>query len=339
MSDETTEDTKTSASPVSAEALDAIRAAHEETVARLRDELDSLRTAFDELRAERDFARQTRRRALIEAHRQADKLDAGCAAAREQGAALSRDLGGLFDALLAARAASGTNEAALQDELAGARASGEAFRGQLAEERVRFEAELEAAQRELGHYGEQIEGARAEQGRLRVNLDAARGRVRMLEAELSKANQQLALRTREMDAIREDAVTQVAEAKLKTGQAEGRSVQLEALLDSTRDTGRAIENDAGRIGEELARAADALLELANRHAEAGEAPPPPHAKEEDPEQQPPLFDTEPYRDPHPAFDASQTPPPSSYFELPKDGLKLKDVIEEVLRAEDTPEEP
>lgn len=161
--------------------------------------------------------------------------------------------------------------------------------------------------------------ARSEEGRLRVELDTAQGRIAALELELRKSNRLLALRAAEMDGLRHSAVDQVAAANVHAGELDQRVAQLEAALEVTRVTGKAIETDAERIGVELARAAAALRLLAERQDAAAFAESTPVSEDN---LQPILFDLGDYTGPETAFDAARL------VSKPAHDPRLLDIIEE-----------
>jgi len=173
-----------------------------------------------------------------------------------------------------------------------------------------------------------LEETRSGEGRLRVELDAARGRIAALETELRKSHRQLAMRAAEMDVLRHTAVDQVAAANEHAGELDQRVVQLEAAIEITRATGRAIETDAGRIGGELARAAAALRLLAERQEVASLIGSVPTSADD---HQPILFDLEDYAGPTSTFDDSRLSPKPAY------DPHLLDVIEEAFNPRKTGE--
>ncbi len=165
----------------------------------------------------------------------------------------------------------------------------------------------------------------SEAEQVRLELEGARGQISVLEGELRKANRQLALRAAEADVLQHTAVNQVAAANVHAGELDQRVAQLEAALEITRVTGRAIETDAERIGGELARAAAALRLLAERQdgMEEGLLPSPQD------QHQPILFDLGDYAVSDGGLDSIPMPSRPTY------DPNLLDVIEEAFRPRPT----
>ena len=136
-----------------------------------------------------------------------------------------------------------------------------AFQAQLRQEREAFEQRLIEMRAETEDGEEALAETRTELGQVRAELETARGRIAALEEELRKAYKQVSIRTAEMDALRQAAVSQVAAANVHAGELEQRVRLLETALEAAGGTGRGLEAGAETDEEGIEAAASALRHL------------------------------------------------------------------------------
>lgn len=323
-----------------------------EVQAGLRDRVNHLQAEMGEYRGGLEEARDLRRQleeAQAAANLERAELAIALRATQEFEAALEAErakaeeemnaLRGAVHGLVAEARARGpvdtheidTLRAALQE----ADARSAAFRQQMDCDRRAQEEEAAQLRAECAELQALAEKSSAESGRNLVATESLKGRVRALEYELDKARKRDQFLTAEMEALRNEAATQVAQANLQAGEREGEAARLRAALENALSRGQSALAHTDAAWTAFTAATDALriarAELGG--IEDANAAPQDAPSNGVPEDQGHLFDTAPFiREFASLPDAFDTPPPS----LPHTGdaaRSLHELVEEALAGE------
>ena len=131
-----------------------------------------------------------------------------------------------------------------------------------------------------------------EQGRLEQHLSDCQSRLATAEYELDKARRQVSLTAAEMDALRQEAATQVASASIQAGELQHRITTLEGALTLHHGVSQELADALARRAEDCARTAEALNGMAGRLGRLPDLPEAPRDAEPCENDQVALFDHE-----------------------------------------------
>lgn len=147
----------------------------------------------------------------------------------------------------------------METELADARSLAAAFRMQMDQDREAFEVEALQLRGDHAQFREISERALAEQGRLATANESMKSALRTAEYELDKERKHNQFLTSEMDALRSEAATQVAQANMQAGEMEARMLRLGEALDLALQRGKSAAAHAEALSSAFAQASAALI--------------------------------------------------------------------------------
>lgn len=309
----------------------------------LQAELSEYRGGLEEARELRKELDEARRAARATGLQQAGAAEAVAAiaqafaaeraAAEVETAALRAELRALVEAANARGPINLHELARMREGLQDAQSLSAAFRLQMDQDRQAYEAELSQLRSESAELQALAEKAMAEQARAGASGEAQRARLRGLEFELEKERKQNALLIAEMEALRNEAAVQVAQANLQAGEMEGRLARLREALDLALLRGRSAAHHAEALGAAFAQASEALdkaradlmaLDTASLDAEV-----PPGS--DGPAQQPSLFDTAPFM-----RELAALPGPGAFASTLDAPRPMLDLVEQALGGDGDP---
>jgi len=227
----------------------------------------------------------------------------------------------------------------LQDELTEAQSLSAAFRLQMDRDRRAFEEEAERLRAEHAELQSAALNATTGQVRDASTLEMVRNQCKTLEYELEKARKHNSLLTAEMDALRNEAATQVAQANIQAGEMESRMGRLHDALEVALHRGKSAAQHAEALSAAFVQASEALL--AAREDLAAISLPPAASPEETARieaiAQAHLFDTAPFMRELAALPGTFDAPAMSTDFLPEDPVPserpLHELVEEALTRE------
>lgn len=290
----------------SAERANETQNAFRERIDRLQAELSEYRGGLEEARVlrkqldENQTERLALRNELTEAVRLAQEADAALDQERINAAGEVESLRRAMHALVAAAQARGPVDlrelTRMQEALGEAQSISAAFRLQMDQDRRHFDAEVGRLQAECDALRASASQSNAGQERDAATLDALRVQCRTLEYELEKAHKHNTLLAAEMDALRNEAATQVAQANIRAGEMESHVLRLREALDLVMHRGKSAAQHADALSNAFSHATDALQAARQDLAaldlpalDTGE-----HGLRQEIAAQPHLFDTAPF---------------------------------------------
>lgn len=326
------------------------QAALQERINHLQAEMSEYRGGLEEARdlrrqlEEAQSAAQLERASTTLAVRTVSELESLLDAERQRAQAELDHLRGEVNALIAAARARGPVDTReldlLREELNEARGMSAAFRSQMDQDRRSFEEETSQLRAENAQLHELAQRALAEQGRSAATLESSKARIRSLEYDLDRERKHNQFLTAEMEALRSEAATQVAQANLQASELEAKTAQLRDALDVALHRGKSAAAHAEALAAAFDQATLALaaaredlnaIEHPDAAADTAAAPAPalPQAS---------LFDTAPFmRELASLPDAFESP--NAMPELsPAPAIRpLHELVDEVLAQEGTTE--
>ncbi len=154
----------------------------------------------------------------------------------------------------------------LHQELSEANAQLAGLHAVIVEKQKEFDLALGRATEEKEQYEQELGMLGDEHSQVRAALDKSQGILGGTELELEKARRQHGFLTAEMDALRQEAASQVASATIQAGEMERRIGALESALDILRESGRAASVDIRKRSKYLGQTARDLIALSARLA-------------------------------------------------------------------------
>lgn len=332
----------------SAARANEMHASHLDRINHLQAELSEYRGGLEEARDLRRQLEEAQVAALraheeyAEAVRAAEEMggliEAERATAAAELEAVRAEIHALLDSAKAHGPANPRELEAIREGLQDAQSLSAAFRMQMDRDRRDFEEETAQLQAENAALRERAEHAMAELARTTASTEGQKARARTLEYELEKERKQNALLAAEMDALRSEAASQVAQANVRGGELEGRMAQLREALELVMQRGKSAAQHADLLSAAFAQAAAALD--AARDDLAALALPGDVLAEDEPSNgvaQPSLFDTAPFMRDLAALPGAFPPPQDE--DVPADAPSpLLDLVEEALGGEGRPEQ-
>ena len=223
----------------------------------------------------------------------------------------------------------------MREGLQDAQSLSAAFRMQMDHDRQAFEEEIAQLQAENTELRGLAEKAMVEQARIAASTEGQRTRGRALEFELEKERKQNAFLTAEMDALRNEAASQVAQANVLAGEMEGRMARLREALDLVLQRGKSAALHADALSAAFTQASAALL-AAREDLAALEVPGDALDTDATPNgiAQPSLFDTSPFMRELAALPGSFESATGIFDAPPSNAPRpLLDLVEEALSGE------
>jgi chromosome segregation ATPase len=217
----------------------------------LRRQLEEAQAAAQVERAERDMA--IRAAQDLERFIEVERETAEAALAR-----LREDVQALLETARKRGPVDTSELERLQAELADAKQLSAAFRLQMEQDRAAFDLEVAAVRGENAQLREMNERAISEQGRAATALEQLNTKFRTSEFELDKERKQNLMLVAEMEALRNEAAAQVAQANLYAGEMEGRITRLREALDLALIRGRSAAAHAEALSSAFLQASEAL---------------------------------------------------------------------------------
>lgn len=253
-----------------AERANETQTAFRERIERLQAELSEYRGGLEEARAlrrqleEEQTAQQALRVDLARARELAEETGHALDLERTNAAGELEAMRRAIAALIAqARTHTGLGANAeelgqLRASLAEAQTIGAGFRLQLEQDRRRYEDELATLREEFAALQARATASTEGQERSVATLESLREQCRSLEYELEKSRKHNSLLTAEMEALRNEAATQVAQANIRAGEMESHVLRLREALDLVMQRGKSAAQHAEALSQAFAQATEAL---------------------------------------------------------------------------------